>query len=90
MGCILNRFDQLMELAGDKVVSERFKLTAIIVHDPEDKNLKKHISSHFLSFAKLTGENFLFITFVQPPKEHAEAIKRGEFNPTLTPMNNFS
>lgn len=79
MGCILNRFDQLSDLARDKEVSERFKLTAIIVHDPEDRSLKKHISSHFLTFAKLTGDNFLFITFVQPPKEHAEAIKRGEY-----------
>jgi len=79
MGCILNQFDQLRKLAGDKVVSERFKLTAVIVHDPEDNNLKKHISSHFLTFAKLTGENFLFITFVQPPKEYAETIQRGEF-----------
>ena len=79
MGYILNRFDKLMELKNKSASDEKFKLTAIIVHDPNDKTLTEYIRSHFLRFARLTGEKFLFITFVQPPKEYADAIKRGEY-----------
>ncbi len=79
MGYILNRFDKLMELKNNESVNEQFKLTAIIVHDPRDKNLKDHIRSHFLEFAELTGKNFLFITFIQPPEKYADALRRGKF-----------
>ena len=79
MGYILNRFDRLMELRTDHAINEQFKLIAIIVHDPNNKELKDFIQSHFLSFAKFTGKNFLFITFVQPPEEYADAIRRGEY-----------
>ena len=43
------------------------------------KNLKDHIRSHFLEFAEWTGQNFLFITFIQPPEKYAYAIRRGEY-----------
>ena len=79
MGFILNRFDKLMELKRNRSINEQFKLTAIIVHDPNDDDLKVHIRDHFLEFAAITGENFLFITFIQPPKEYADAISRGEY-----------
>ena len=79
MGVILNRFDRLMKLREESAFNEKFKLAAIIVHNPKDKNLIKHLRDHFLDFAKITGENFLFITFVQPPREYADAIKRGEY-----------
>ena len=79
MGCILNRFDKLMELTKNESVNKLFKLTAIIAHDPTDNDLKKHIRSHFLDFARLTGKNFLFITFIQPPKVYADAIRRREY-----------
>lgn len=79
MGYILNRFDRLMELRTDHAINEQFKLTAIIVHDPKDRELKDFIKSHFLYFAKSTGKYFLFITFVQPPKEYADAIRRREY-----------
>lgn len=68
-----------MDLTKSGAFNEQFKLTAIIVHDPKDKDIIEHISSHFLTFAKLTGKNFLFITFIQPPKEYADAIRRGEY-----------
>ena len=79
MGYILNTFDKLKELINDKTVNERFKLTAIIVHDPKDRNFKKHISDHFIDFARITGERFLFITFIQPSKEYADALRLGEY-----------
>ena len=79
MGYILNRFDKLMQLRSDPAVNEQFKLTAIIVHDPKDKNLIEHIRSHFLKFAEFTGKKFLFITFIQPPKEYIDAIRGGEY-----------
>ena len=79
MGFILNRFDKLMELKRNSSINEQFKLTAIIVHDPTDNDLKKHIRSHFLDFARFTGQRFLFITFIQPPKEYSDAIGRGEY-----------
>ena len=79
MGFILNRIDKLMELRNDSTINEQFKLTAIIAHDPKDENLKKHIKDYFLDFAKMTGKEFLFITFIQPPKEYVEAITSGAF-----------
>lgn len=69
----------MTELTKDPAVNEQFKLTAIIVNDPKDKNLAKHIKSHFLDFAKLTGRHLLIITFVQPPVEHVNAIRYGEY-----------
>ena len=79
MGYIFNNFDKLMELSKNKDINKQFKLTAIIVHDPKDKKLIEYIRSHFLYFAKSTGNKFLFITFIQPPKECVDAISRGEF-----------
>lgn len=78
MGYILNRFDRLMELKRDQSINEQFKLTAIIVHDPNDHKLIDYIKSHFVYFARSTGEKLLFITFVQPSGEDAEALNRGE------------
>lgn len=79
MGYILNRFDSLMELRNNQAINEQFKLTAIIVHDPKDHELVDCIKSHFLYFARSTGENFLFITFVQPSIENADALINGEY-----------
>ncbi len=79
MGYILNRFAKLMELKNNSSINEQFELTAIIVHDPKDTDFIKHMRSHFLDFARFTGRNFLFITFIQPPKENAETIARDEF-----------
>lgn len=79
MGCILNRFDKLMELKEKPDSTKRFKLTAVIVNDPKDKDLYAHIQKYFLKFAQYTGKNFLFITFIQPSKEYADALKKGEF-----------
>ena len=79
MGYILNRFDKLSELKKDPTVNEQFKLTGIIVHDPKDSRLKNHIRDYFLHFAKLTGKEFLLITFIQPPQEYADALRRGEY-----------
>ena len=82
MGCILNRFDRLMELRNDQAINEQFKLTAIIVHDPKDHKLVDYIISHFDFLSRATGENFLFITFAQPSIENADALNRWEYKYT--------
>lgn len=79
MGYILNRFDRLMELKENPSSTKQFKLTAVIVHDPKDKDLCDHIRDFFLQFAQITGKNFLFITFIQPPKEYIDALRKGEY-----------
>lgn len=79
MGYILNRFDKLKELKEHPESTMQYRLTAVIVHDPMDKDLCDLIRKNFLQFAKATGENFLFITFIQPPREYADAIKKGKF-----------
>ena len=78
MGYVLNRFDRLMELRDNQAINEQFKLTAIIVHDPKDHKLVDYIKSHFFYFSRATGENFLLITFIEPSKEIANALKRGK------------
>lgn len=79
MGYILNRFDRLMELKRHPNSTKQFKLTAVIVHDPNDADLRDHIRDFFLDFAEVSGKDFLFITFIEPPQKYAEALKRGEY-----------
>ena len=79
MGAILNRFDKLFELKNDSKKMSQFKLTAVIVHDPDDKELCNHIRTHFPYFAEVTGKNFLFITFIQPSKEDINRLRNNEF-----------
>lgn len=80
MGAILNRFDKLMELKESPEYANKYKLTAVIVHDPNDHVLCDHIREHFLDFAKITGRNFLFITFIQPPKKFIEGLSNNKFS----------
>ena len=79
MGAILNRFDKLMELRQYPESTQQFKLTAVIVHNPKDKILCNYIRKYFLNFAELTGKNFLFLTFIQPPLPVFRNLKENAF-----------
>ncbi len=76
MGMLMNRFNMLTQLRKDIKNHEdhglnynRFVLSAIIVHDCNDKNLTDCISRNFVRWAEMTGEYFLFITFVHPSND---------------------
>lgn len=73
MGMYMNRFNMLKQfrkdIEDDKVFGfnyKRFALTGIIVQDVNDDALIARVSSLFFKWSEMTGENFLFITFIQP------------------------
>lgn len=73
MGMYMNRFNMLKQfrkdIEDDKVFGfnyKRFALTGIIVQDVNDDALISRVSSLFFKWAEMTGDNFLFITFIQP------------------------
>ena len=64
----MTKYDMLKDLEREQK-SKRFssiKLTAIVVHHENDKELRKLIKTRFSRLARTTGRNFLFVTFVQP------------------------
>lgn len=70
MGMIMNQFRMLQQVRdgikrGDSFFN-RFVLSAVIVHDPNDTELTKKIRENFFRWAEQTGDNFLFVTFVSP------------------------
>lgn len=73
MGMVLNRFAMLKQLRNDikydGYYSRKFKLSAVIVHDPNDRELVNCVSQNFVRWAEMTGKNFLFISFVEPSTE---------------------
>lgn len=81
MGVVLNRFDKLYELKGQEQYSgcSQYKLVAVIVHNPKDHSLCEHIRENFIDFAEMTGKNFLFLTFIQPPTEYLKKIRSGQY-----------
>lgn len=68
MGMIMTRYNMLAELR--KETSEgnvkKFELTALVVHDINDIAFKHLIEESFYRFCSLTGEKFLFITYIVP------------------------
>lgn len=71
MGMPMNRFAMLKKLRDDikKGKSPKFVLSAVIVHDPNDRELVNCIQKNFVNWAELTGKHFLFVTFVPPSDE---------------------
>ena len=45
-----------------------FKLVCVVLHDPEDTAFKTKMRDQFSDLYERTGENMLFVTFVNPPK----------------------
>jgi len=73
MGMIMNRFNMLQDLRNEVKANKsalfnkyHFVLSGVIVHDPSDRELSHTISNNFVRWAEITGDNFLFITFVPP------------------------
>lgn len=48
-------------------------LSGIVVHDPNDEDLIKHVSNNFVKWAEMTGKHFLFITFIHPSEDWKES-----------------
>lgn len=76
MGIIMNRFDMLMQLRQDIERSEgfgkgcnRFVLSCVIVHDTNDRDLINLMNRKFVDWAEMTGDDFLFITFIPSSKK---------------------
>lgn len=76
MGMIMNRFNMFTQLRKDIKKSEdkgidykRFVLSGIVVHDTNDHDLIDCMSRNFVKWAEMTGEHFLFITFIHPSVE---------------------
>ena len=72
----MNRFSMLTQLREDikrgndhGLNHNRFVLTGIIDHDSNDTDLIDCISANFVKWAEMTGENFLFITFIPPSND---------------------
>lgn len=72
MGLPLSRFQMLSRLcARDEYVREKFahfKLTCIVLHDPDDGAFTRQMKNRFPALHQQTGESMLFVTFVNPPK----------------------
>lgn len=80
MGMFLNRFHMLKQLRdyiNDKSTYNQdlnnLVLSGIVVHDPNDEDLIKHISNNFVKWAEMTGKHFLFITFIHPSEDWKES-----------------
>ena len=84
MGMIMNQFRMLQQVRdgikrGNSYFN-RFVLSAVIVHDPNDTELTETIRNNFFIWAKQTGDNFLFVTFVSPSDSWKEEYRNKEFN----------
>lgn len=77
MGMIVNSFDKFMKLKEDSRILNRFKLTAIIVHDPNDTDFCNQIRNDFVDLASMTGMDFLFLTFIKPSVRYAKSLQSG-------------
>ena len=72
MGLPLSRFQMLSRLcAKDEYVCEKFapfKLTCIVLHDPDDEAFTRQMKNRFPALHEQTGESLLFVTFIDPPR----------------------
>ena len=73
MGMLMNRFNMLTQLRkdikGDNAKGlhmKQFVLSGVVVHDTNDHALIECIERNFVKWAEMTGDHFLFITFVHP------------------------
>lgn len=80
MGMFLNRFHMFKQLRdyinGKSTYNQDLNnlvLSGIVVHDPNDEDLIKHVSNNFVKWAEMTGKHFLFITFIHPSEDWKES-----------------
>ena len=76
MGMLMNRFNMLTQRRKDiksakdsGIDYNKFVLSGVIVHDTNDKALVDCMGNNFVRWAEMTGEHFLFITFIHPSGE---------------------
>ena len=72
MGMIMNRFDMFTQMRRDirqTNTYNHFVLCGVVVHDINDSELINAMSNKFVQWAEMTGNHFLFITFIQPSVE---------------------
>lgn len=71
MGFPLSRFQMLAGLCSQDEYARKalapFKLFCIVLHDPDDKKFSGWMQRHFIDLHARTGDNLLFITFINPP-----------------------
>ena len=92
MGFPISRFSLFYGLYNQTQQSEevhrifsRFNLIAIILHNPADKKFQKKMENHFEYYDRMTGPNFLFITFIKKRDRWIEATRdEREYLKTLT------
>lgn len=71
----LTRFTTLTELCqGISKKMSRYHLSALVLNDPSDCKFIRHMGEHMDELNSRTGENFLFFSLVDPPKEWGGAI----------------
>lgn len=73
MGLPLSRFQMMSGLfSGDYFYARRmsqFKMVCIVLPDPYDNSFRRRMKDRFLALHEQTGQDMLFISFVDPPKE---------------------
>ena len=76
MGLPLSRFQMLSRLCSDdreiRDALASYKLTCVVLHDPDDKRFVARMRKMFPSLHRQTGKDLLFISFINPPKEWEE------------------
>lgn len=70
MGFPLSTFQHLAGLCRDEYDARyrfsRYKVVAVVVHDPDDRSFKRKMKSSFERLHVTTGPEFAFITFINP------------------------
>ncbi len=83
MGLPLSRFQMMSGLfSGDYYYARRisqFKMVCIVLPDPYDNSFRRRMKDRFLALHEQTGQDMLFISFVDPPKEWRDTRRSLDF-----------
>lgn len=75
MGYPLSTFQQLSGLCSNEPFIRKtfneYKLVSVIVHAPEDDRFRREIKYSFEHLHEVTGKDFAFISFINPPYKWA-------------------
>ena len=56
-----------------------YKMVCIVLPDPYDDSFRRRMKASFLALHEQTGQDMLFITFVNPPKEWRDSRRSQDF-----------
>lgn len=83
MGLPLSRFQMMSGLfSGDYFYARKlsqFKMVCIVLPDPYDNTFRRRMKDSFLALHEQTGQDMLFISFVNPPKEWRDTRRSLDF-----------